>query len=610
MNLINCYGFSVDSQTMRVYLTEGKVATLSEGVPAGADGVTKGADHGDIVQKLKKVVTNADLNLLYVDIAGKPYGGTVKTWENLPHDEMGRLLVDSVGKIVGNYKGLAFTEFGGVAMLAADVPNAPTLNNVWGAKDSIVLDFTYDVGNGDNLEPKYYIGYAIGGGKTVKAEVYDPDEDMAIGGLTEGVLYDCYVTAVSATGKEGPKSNQLSVKCESVIPAPVFNSCIAGNGFATVTYTQTVAPPAPWTIDHYAYSAIDMDKPNDPAVEGHVIDGKIALPNDTRWYVRLCAVCNPGRVPGNFSDALTVIPENPIAPYKPTITQAYADQSGQILVEWVKGTAQNGNHTSGTTVDQWKVFFTPVTGGGAAFEQTCAGDVTSIKSQKVNIGIWQVSVAGHNEQGWGSTSNPVGVEYKPTVQDPLVGGVSDDDGTYKYCVFYSNETTGYEALRTPAGVDTTFEVLMVGAGGSGKGQTLTMGKGGDGGGGQLVISTLPPAPSGSVFITVPNGAKSGGDTPPNTTVKEGSTVLTAIAGKSATDKNNAEGFPKTEVPKSWWKLRQFWWFEPESHYVGGVATQGEQNYPRATFCGEGGAGTKDSHPGNGAESYVAIRWKK
>jgi hypothetical protein len=222
----------------------------------------------------------------------------------------------------------------------------------------------------------------------------------------------------------------------------------------------------------------------------------------------------------------------------------------------------------------------------------------------------EINMRGYNQVGWGAWSAAVGVEYKPTVNDPLIGGTSYDDGTYKYCMFYSNATTGYEAIRTPEGANTTFEVILVGAGGAGKGQTVTLGKGGNGGGGQLVIGELPPAYAGSIFISVPSGGKPAGDSPDNTTVKEGSKVLTAIAGKSATDKNDAKGYPKTEVPKSWQTLRMFNWFEPESHYAGGVAEVGEQNYPNGMFAGQGGAGTKDSHAGNGCESYVAIRWKK
>ena len=488
MDLINCYGFSVDLQTMRVYLVEGKFAGMTDSIPTNANNITVGANHGEIIQKLKKVVINSDNNLIYVDIAGKPYGGTVKTWENLPHDELGRLLVDSVGKIVRTYKGLGFTEFGGVAMLATDVPKAPTLNNAYGEKNSVVLDFDYDISANDKLEPRFYTGYAVGGGKTFKSEVNDPDEDMLIAGLTEGVTYDCYVTATSESGKEGPQSNHISATCKSVIPAPVFKSCVAGDGFATVTYDD-IKPPEPWTVDHYAYSAINIAKPDDPAIEGHIENSKIILTNDITWYVRICAVCNPGRVPGDFSDALTVTPEKKVAPFKPRITQAYADTNGQIYVEWIKGTAVNGSRQSGTTVDQWKVFFTPITGGGSAFEQTCSGDVYNLKSQKVNIGQWQISVAGHNDQGWGAASTPVVVEYKPAVQDPLIGGTTWQDDTYKYCVFYSNATTGYEALRTEAGRDATLEVLLVGAGGAGKGQTVTLAKGGDGGGEILVVGT-------------------------------------------------------------------------------------------------------------------------
>ena len=123
MNLINCYGFSVDLQTMRVYLTEGKVASLSEGVPQGPDGVTKGSTKGEVVQKLAKVVTNSDNNLLYVDIAGEPYKGVIKHWEFLPHTEDGHLLMDSKGEIKSNYKGLSFTNNGGVALTPKSRPD-------------------------------------------------------------------------------------------------------------------------------------------------------------------------------------------------------------------------------------------------------------------------------------------------------------------------------------------------------------------------------------------------------------------------------------------------------------------------------------------------------
>ena len=610
MNLINCYGFSVDSQTMRVYLTEGKVASLSEGVPQGADGVTKGADHGDIVQKLKKVVVNADANLIYVDIAGKPYGGKIVMWEELPHDELGRLIVDSVGKIVRTYKGLGFTEFGGVAMIAADVPNTPTLTDVFPANTSVVIAYDYE----GEPEPKFFTGYAFDGTKTYKAEVYDPDEDMAISGLTNGTTYDCWVTATSITGKEGPKSNVKKVKCATVIPAPIFKSCVAGDGFATVTHSD-VTPPEPFTILHYAYSAINMDRPEDPAIEGHVVDGKIELPNDITWYVRLCAVCNPGRVPGDFSDALTVTPEKPRVPYKPNITQAYAQNNGQAVVAWTRGVNGNGGRSaSGLTVDSWKVSFKSEDGKGKDFVvDVHDSSTTKITSEKLSIGLWSVTVSAHNDLGWSEPSVPAGFAYNPTVEDPFVGGKSFDDGTYKYVICESGATTGYEIIRTKTGETVEAEVLLVGAGGAGKGQALMGAKGGDGGGGQLVITKLPLAYAGSIFVTVPNGGRGKfGDQPADTTVKETSagTLLTAKAGKSATDKNNAEGFPKQQVTGGWQNLNMFSFLRPGSEYVGGVAVAGEQNYPNATFCGQGGAGTKDSGPGNGQQSYVAIRWKK
>ena len=605
MQLIYEYGFSVDADTKRVYLNDGKVAGFNQSIPQGSDGISKGTDKGEVVGKTSKVGYNNDLNLVYNDLKGKPYTGKIVIYGELPHDEDGKLLVDTVSEVKTYFKGLAICANGAIAMDVSESIKAPVLNAVYPAKNTVVLDF--DATEGE--EANFYKGYAVGGGKTFTAEVYDPDEDLAIAGLTEGTTYECYVTATSSAGEVSPPSNKISATCKTVIAAPVFKSCVAGDGYATVTF-DPVTFSEPWTLDHYAYSAVNMDDKDAPEIEGHIEDGKILLKNDITWYVRICAVCNPGRVPGDFSDALTVKPEKPSVPYKPNITTCYAQQNGQILVEWAKGS--NGkNSTSANTVDSWTVYFKSTDGKGTDFSVPVPTPTpTKILSEKVSIGSWDVTVVGKNEVGNSPPSNAVNTNYNPTKEDPMIGGTSWQDDTYKYCIFDSNATTGYEAVRTKTGEQTTFEVLLVGPGGAGKGQTVTLGKGGDGGGGELVIGELPPAYAGSVFVTVPSGGKSQGDNPADTTVKESQTVLIARAGKSANDKNNAAGYPKTKIPESWSKLRQFTWLEPLSQYVGGVAESGEQNFPNGTVCGQGGAGTKDSRPGNGCYSYVAIRWKK
>ena len=605
MQLIYEYGFSVDADTKRVYLDDGKVIGFNQSIPQGSDGITKGSDKGDIVGKTAKVGYNDQLNLVYNDVKGKPYTGKVTVYADLPHDEAGKLLVDTVGEIKEYRHGLAFTVNGAVAMDPTDSLDAPVLNAVYSGKTSLVFDFDSTAGE----EAKYYTGYAVGGGKTFSAEVYDPNEDLAVQGLTEGTKYTCYVIAISNDGQVSPKSNSIDAVCKTVIKAPVFKSCVAGDGFATVTY-DPVVPPEPFTVDHYAYSAVNLDDKDSPEVEGHIEDGKILLPNDITWYVSICVVCNPARIPSDFSDALTVRPEKPTVPYKPIINTCYAQNNGQIVVQWSKGSNAK-NSTSASTVDSWKVKFHSTDGKGTDFAvDVPTSTPTSITSEKVNIGSWDVSVIGYNEIGASPESSAVNVRYSPTAQDPLVGGTPYDDGVYKYCVFNSNATTGYEATRTKEGEDTEFEVLLVGAGGAGKSQTVLGAKGGDGGGGQLVIGKLPANYAGSVFVTVPNGGTPAGYVPENTTVKEASTVLIAIAGKNATDKNDATGYPFTEVPKSWQELSSFRWFMPESFSVGGVVKAGEQDYPNGMFFGQAGAGTKDSKSGKGKESFVAIRWKK
>lgn len=575
-------------------------------------------------------VTDTSIAMQFPEVSGtKPitYWAEVKTGGTTVQMELDVVYAstDVFGKLLGLLPGTAYmvTLYGknaagdGLKTSAYSFsttdsmrPVAPVLNAVYPAKTSLVFAFVYP----QNLEPEFYTAYASDGTKTTKAEVFDPDQDTLLDGLTEGKEYTCWVTATSAEGLESPKSNEIKMTCKTVIPAPVLKSITAGDGFAIVTYDPITAPQ-PWVVDHYSYAATNINKPDDPEIEGYIgADGKIVLPNDVTWSVAICAVCNPGLAPGDFSARMDVTPEKPRVPYAPTITAAYAQSAGQIVVAWVKGVNGNTNRaSSGMTVDSWKVTFKSADGKGVNFEVAVPdGNTMTITSEKVSIGLWEIQVFAHNTIGWSAGSVPVGVQYSPTVESPFVGGVSYDDGTYKYLIFNSNATTGYEALRTASGADTPAEVLLVGAGGGGKGQTLLGAKGGDGGGGQLVIANLPvPGVAGSIFVTVPNGAKGGsGESPVNTKLKEGDFVIEAVAGKTATDKNDAAGYPKTEVPVSWQKLSMFAFLPPGSHFVGGVAVTGEQNFPSATYCGQGGAGTKDSQPGRGMESYVALRWKK
>lgn len=493
-------------------------------------------------------------------------------------------------------------------------PDAPILNAVYPAKTSILLDYTYPQAARLHLEPKYYNAYASDGTKTTKAEVYDPDLDMVIAGLTEGTKYDCWVTAVSAEGNEGPKSNIMSTTCKSVIPAPKLLTAVAGDGKVDLTWTP-VTPGGNYTVDHYSFSAKDISNPDEPNIEGHIVgttSGTIALANNTTWEISICAVCNPGLIPGDFSNSIQATPEQPTVPYRPVITTCYVQPSGQIVVEWVKGVNGSNRNSSAMEVTSWQLNVLTADGKGTSQILDIKDPlVTKYLTDKVTIGWWEVIVYAINDQGRSDGSKPISVQYNPTKDDPILGGTRYDDGTYKYAMFNSGATTGYEAVRTDAGKDVTFEVLLCGAGGSGKGVTLAGGKGGDAGGGQMVIGTLPAtANTTSIMISVPKGGASSGAAVDNTTVTETTTTLVAIAGKSASDKNNADGYPKQPVPDGWKLLPEFTWLHPVTDYVGGVASSGEQNYPNATNIGEGGAGTKTNSPGRGGDSFVAIRWKK
>lgn len=493
------------------------------------------------------------------------------------------------------------------------IPLAPSLDGAFPASTSVVLAYTYTDTRGTlGLEPVFYTGYASDGTNTFKREVYDPDQDLVVYGLANGVKYDCWVTATSAEGKEGPKSNVISATTGTQIPAPVVQGIVAGDGVATATFSA-VTPDQKWTVAHYSFLAVNMDNPDAPELEGYCMSGiPFALPNNTNWNVSICAVCNPGLVPGDFSAPIKVSPEAPSVPYRPVITNCYFQPNGQMVIEWVKGVNGANRNSSAMDVTSWQL--NVLTGDGKGTSQIL--DIkdpatTKYLTDKLTIGWWEVIVYAVNDQGRSDGSKPISVQYNPTKDDPILGGTRFDDGTYKYAMFNSGATTGYEAVRTDAGKNIDFEVILCGAGGSGKGVTLVGGKGGDGGGGQMVIGLLPATGNTtSIKISVPKGGVSAGAVVDNTTVTETTTTLTAVAGKSASDKNNADGYQKQAVPNGWNTLPEFTWLHPITDYVGGVASQGEQNYPNATNCGEGGAGTKVNAPGRGGDSFVAIRWKK
>lgn len=245
------------------------------------------------------------------------------------------------------------------------------------------------------------------------------------------------------------------------------------------------------------------------------------------------------------------------------------------------------------------------------------GQLTAFVTGLTNGQKYEISVVARNDK---AVSEPSNVEEcipqipprpAPKEEPPILADRYYENTEYTYALFDSDKGTKFTPVRTEAGANTECEVLLIGAGGSGKGLGLMGAKGGDGGGGQLVITKLPaPGKAGTLTISTPVGGTYNSDSPANTTVTEGTTVLTAIAGKSATDKNDAAGYPREKVPEGWNTLSMFTWLMPGSQYVGGTAIYNEQNYPNATFTGQGGVGTKDSRPGTGGGSFVAIRWKK
>lgn len=215
MQLLYEYGFSVDADTKRIYLNAGVVTGFNQSVPQGADGVTKGMDTGAIISRTSKVGLNANSNLVYFDLKGKPYTGKITYKNSLPFDDQGRLLVDTVGAVTEYARGLGFTNLGVLAMDPVEVikPGVCVLKSADAvAVNRVNVEFS-DPKTG--TRPFEFVGKAVGGGKVITG----PLDEVAVKGsyfgalqgLTGGTDYQITVFAKNDAGN-GDESNVISVR--------------------------------------------------------------------------------------------------------------------------------------------------------------------------------------------------------------------------------------------------------------------------------------------------------------------------------------------------------------------------------------------------------------
>lgn len=489
---------------------------------------------------------------------------------------------------------------------------APRINIGNGLDRSAYLAWDYTAADADSVT-YFQIAVKLSGKPDVLryVEVPTPNTDVIVDRLENGTEYAFLIRAANGTGF-GPAATAKATPKPPVIAAPELLTIAPGDGLAKATYRPPASLPDGYTLRHIAFQATNTDT-------GQITDGKTTgtpeaavipeLDNDTNYRVQLVAVADPGPVLSALSNSLDVRPTKPIVPYPPVILDAYATEGGVLTVKWAPEDQPNGGNTGPLDITAWRVRAHSSDGKGADFSQEFPGEARTWAEKKLTMGYWEIFVQAKNDVGWSMDSKPVVVFYSYNYSPPLTGGGTVwETQTYNFLWCKADA----KLQRTAKGANWPIRVALAGAGGGGKRQTLTGGKGGNGGGGELVIVELPPpGTAGDVVVKVGRGAdENSGDNPADTTVSEGANTYVARSGKTATSKDDAAGFGPATLPPAWRDANAFMWNVPYSYTVGGVTTDGTPQFPNGYGPGQGGAGVKVNHAGNGEDGLVCFMWRK
>ena len=506
----------------------------------------------------------------------------------------------------------------------------------------VYLHWEYKAQDADTLNG-YWVRVTTQADKaTVIREVYvsEPDTDLDISGLANKTGYTATVTAANPTGESVPSPGFNFTPDVPLIPAPVLKTLTGGDGEAIATWS--------WgsNVDGFTYDWISYEAVNEvgATVTEHVVggefpneSGRLPLANDHDWKVALVAVASNDSTKKQYvsavSNAITIHTEQKLPPYKPRLTGAQIDSgnAGLVLVSFAPGIQ---NVTATRPVKRWRKWFgqdngrNDITAWQVRVQKDAQvytydiedGTARGYTTPKVGLGTWLIDVRAKNAEGFSDWSNQLSVTYKPTDSRPFTSDKPFsfyESASYGYAIFDPGNDPGkgwytnWTCTRTNAGDGVSFDVLAIGAGGGGKGVTATFGKGGNGGGGEATYGFIGPSAGGTTFTVMVGIGGSTAIDPNNSVVKQGSTSVTAVAGKSASSGSDASGNPRTQVRAEWRECAlAFGWLLPDSEYVGGVAQEGKQGFPNGLGWGCAGVGTKNNQPGKGVEGLVIVRWAK
>ena len=317
-----------------------------------------------------------------------------------------------------------------ISFTAQEVPDAPTITSATASSGQIEVAFTAGNLNGSTLTQ-----YTASCGSASATGTSTP---VTVTGLTNGVAYTCTVTAGSNQGDSAASSASSSATPSTVPDTMLAPSISAGDGQATVTWTQVSATDG---------SAVDADVIDDggTAVTGYTVS-IVNAATGTEWTTS----------PASGSDSSA------------TITGL---TNGTAYKAKVKASNANGDGD----YSELSSSFTPASGGGISdplisiTTQPAAvnSGVAFTSAPKVSLGTSGVTVTATVSSGSGTLANATAVTGGDGVATFSALTVSISGATASIRLTFS--ATGYQSATSGQFTVTKTSTTVPGGGGDGSG---------------------------------------------------------------------------------------------------------------------------------------------
>jgi titin len=331
-------------------------------------------------------------------------------------------------------------------VVPAAVPGAPTNVTATTASGQVTVTWTPPLDDGGNPITTYTVTASGGGGS-----ILSPDEMAVFTQLAPGISYTFTVFATNAVGNGAVSAPSNAVTPITVPGAPTGVTAIAGDGQATVSWTQPAedgGSPITWYFVSSTPGGRYTLSSSTTAVVSLLTDG-------TSYTFRVYAINAIGSGPYS-SPSNAVVPVASMAPGPPTNVHASAADS-QATVTWTDPTNNGGSLITSYTV-------TGSGSDGSTPSLTVSAPATSAVLTSLADGVtYTFTVHATNAVGnsaESSPSNPVTPSAAPTPPGPPTGVTASASDMQAFVSWTGPTNVG-------SGPITGFTITGTGSNGSG-----------------------------------------------------------------------------------------------------------------------------------------------